>query len=91
MSEIGIVTAEEFILILSELPTADKFVAEKAHARQTILTKPQGSLGQLEELAIWLASWQGRDRPTLDRATCVVFAGNHGVTAKGVSAFPPRK
>ncbi len=89
MSEIGIVTAEEFTLILSELPTADKFVAEKARARQTILTKPQGSLGQLEELAIWLASWQGRDRPTLDRATCVVFAGNHGVTAKGVSAFPP--
>ncbi len=54
-----------------------------------ILTKPPGSLGRLEELAIWLAHWQGRESPRLDRVTIAVFAGNHGVAARGVSAYPP--
>ncbi|MDR3468194.1 MAG: nicotinate-nucleotide--dimethylbenzimidazole phosphoribosyltransferase [Xanthobacteraceae bacterium] len=59
-----------------------------AVARQRQLTKPPGSLGRLEELAAWLARWQGRDRPRLDRIRIAVFAGNHGVAARGVSAFP---
>ena len=59
-----------------------------AIARQGQLTKPPGSLGRLEELAAWLARWQGRDRPRLDRIRIAVFAGNHGVAARGVSAFP---
>jgi nicotinate-nucleotide--dimethylbenzimidazole phosphoribosyltransferase len=53
-----------------------------------MLTKPPGSLGRLEELAIWLARWQGRDRPRLDRVAINVFAGNHGIAAHGVSAYP---
>jgi nicotinate-nucleotide--dimethylbenzimidazole phosphoribosyltransferase len=60
-----------------------------AALRQQNLTKPPGSLGRLEEFAIWLAQWQGRDRPRLDRVTIAVFAGNHGVAARGVSAYPP--
>ena len=52
------------------------------------LTKPPGSLGRLEGLMAWLAAWQGRYPPRLDRIDVLVFAGNHGVTAQGVSAFP---
>ena len=57
-------------------------------ARQAELTKPPGSLGRLEDLAAWLAQWQGRERPRLERVQVVVFAGNHGVTARGVSPYP---
>jgi nicotinate-nucleotide--dimethylbenzimidazole phosphoribosyltransferase len=52
------------------------------------LTKPPGSLGEIEMLAVKLAAWQGRDRPTLDRVAITIFAGDHGVVAEGVSAFP---
>ena len=52
------------------------------------MTKPAGSLGRLEELAAWLAAWQGRHPPRLDHPRTVVFAGNHGVAARGVSAYP---
>ncbi len=46
------------------------------------------SLGRLEEVVAWLAPWQGRAPPRLDRVDVLVFAGNHGVTAQGVSAYP---
>ena len=71
------------------LPTGDRRFADIAAHRQQNLTKPPGSLGRLEELAIWLAQWQGREQPRLDRVTVAVFAGNHGVAARGVSAYPP--
>jgi nicotinate-nucleotide--dimethylbenzimidazole phosphoribosyltransferase len=71
-----------------DLPGADERIAELAALRQQNLTKPPGSLGRLEELAIWLACWQRRERPQLDRVTIAVFAGNHGVAARGVSAYP---
>ena len=71
-----------------DLPRGDSHAAESAAARQQVLTKPPGSLGRLEELAIWLARWQGRERPRLDRVTIAVFAGNHGIAARGVSAYP---
>src|SRR5207237_1139078 len=51
-------------------------------------TKPAGALGRLEELAAWLAIWQGRHPPTLNHPRTIVFAGNHGVAARGVSAYP---
>ncbi|WP_428678443.1 nicotinate-nucleotide--dimethylbenzimidazole phosphoribosyltransferase [Sphingopyxis sp.] len=59
-----------------------------ARARQAALTKPAGSLGRLEEIAIFFAGWQRRERPRIDRGSMIVFAGNHGVTIHGVSAFP---
>ena len=67
----------------------DQDAADAAAARQAQLTKPAGSLGRLEDLAVFMAGWQGRDRPRLDRAQALVFAGNHGVTAQGVTPFPP--
>lgn len=60
----------------------------QAAARQAVLTKPPGSLGRLEDIALFLAGWQGRERPRFDRGRVAVFAGNHGVAARGVSAFP---
>lgn len=71
-----------------QLPGPDSAAAAAARSRQARLTKPPGSLGRLEDLAVWLAAWQGRDPPALDRVGVVVFAGNHGVTAEGVSAYP---
>lgn len=66
----------------------DAAAGARAMARQTTLTKPPGSLGRLEVLAAQLAALQGCDRPTLERVQVCVFAGDHGVVAQGVSAFP---
>jgi nicotinate-nucleotide--dimethylbenzimidazole phosphoribosyltransferase len=71
-----------------DLPQGDMRVADAAALRQQNLTKPPGSLGRLEELAIWLARWQGREMPRLARVTIAVFAGNHRVADRGVSAYP---
>lgn len=71
-----------------DLPGGDAHAAEAAAQRQQMLTKPPGSLGRLEELAIWLAHWQRREGPRLDGVTIAVFAGNHGVAGRGVSAYP---
>ncbi len=73
---------------LVSLPEADQFAVDQAHARDTQLTKPAGSLARLEELAAWASGWQGRHPPTAKRIQVLVFAGNHGVAARGVSAFP---
>ncbi|MDZ5695859.1 nicotinate-nucleotide--dimethylbenzimidazole phosphoribosyltransferase [Chelativorans sp. M5D2P16] len=70
------------------LPAGDEVAARAAADRQNTLTKPPGSLGRLEEIAIFLAKWQGRAKPALDRVDILVFAGSHGVVAQGVSAFP---
>ena len=77
-----------FRQILSQMPAADAAARVGAEARNGQLTKPPGALGRLEEVAIWFAGWQGTDRPHLDRPQVIVFAGNHGVVAQGVSAFP---
>lgn len=68
------------------LPSAEH--EARARARQAVLTKPAGSLGVLEDLAIKLASLQATDRPRAANAPIVLFAGDHGVTAQGISAFP---
>ncbi len=67
----------------------DAAAAAAARARQNCLTKPPGSLGRLEDLSVWVASCQGVCPPRqFVRPRVVVFAGDHGVTAAGVSAFP---
>lgn len=71
-----------------DLPEGDEAAAAAVRERQGQLTKPPGSLGRLEELAAWLARWQRHARPRLDRVEVLVFAGTHGVTVKGVSAYP---
>jgi nicotinate-nucleotide--dimethylbenzimidazole phosphoribosyltransferase len=70
------------------LPESDQAAADAAAARENQLTKPPGSLGRLEELSCWLAAWQGRNPPSLDKCEILVFASNHGVAAQGVSAYP---
>ena len=61
---------------------------EAASRRQSELTKPAGALGRLEALAIELAGSQHTERPRAARAPIIVFAGDHGVAAQGVSAYP---
>lgn len=73
---------------LAALPGPDREAAAQAQARDAQLTKPAGSLSRLEELAAWAAAWQGRHPPRAERIQVLVFAGNHGVGARGVSAFP---
>lgn len=63
-------------------------VREEALARQQQLTKPTGSLGQLERVAVQLAGLQGRVKPKVDAVWIAIFAGDHGVVAEGVSAYP---
>jgi nicotinate-nucleotide--dimethylbenzimidazole phosphoribosyltransferase len=79
---------EEIRALLPAIPQADGAAVAAAAEREGQLTKPAGSLGRLEEIAAWLAAWQGRHPPTVDHARVCVFAGNHGVAARGVSAFP---
>ncbi len=67
----------------------DTSAREAAEARNSVLTKPPGALGRLEEVAIWYAAWRGDARPRIEAPQVLVFAGNHGVAARGVSAFPP--
>ncbi|WP_299985667.1 nicotinate-nucleotide--dimethylbenzimidazole phosphoribosyltransferase [uncultured Ruegeria sp.] len=67
----------------------DTSAAQGAEERNGQLTKPPGALGRLEDLAIWYAGWRGDARPQIRAPQVIVFAGNHGVTAQGVSAFPP--
>jgi nicotinate-nucleotide--dimethylbenzimidazole phosphoribosyltransferase len=71
-----------------DLPGPDRNAAEAVGARESRLTKPPGSLGRLEDITAWLAAWQGKSMPTLEAPEILVFAGNHGVTARGVSAYP---
>jgi nicotinate-nucleotide--dimethylbenzimidazole phosphoribosyltransferase len=75
--------------LLRALPGPDRAAAEKVRTRDATLTKPPGSLGRLEELAEWLAAWQGRSPPRIDNPVVVVFAGNHGVVQQGVTPYPP--
>jgi len=70
------------------MPGPDAAAAEAVRRRNRELTKPEGSLGRLEDIAEWLAAWQGRAPPAVDRPLCAIFAGNHGVAARGVSAYP---
>ncbi len=81
-------TLADFRDLLGRIPATDPAAIAAANARNGQLTKPPGALGRLEDLAIWMAGWQGTDRPRADKPQIVIFAGNHGVTARGVSAFP---
>ena len=79
---------EAFRSLMRDLPAPDEAATAATRARDAQLTKPAGALGRLEELVLWLAAWQGRHPPTLAAPLALVFAGNHGVVAQGVSAFP---
>ena len=82
-------TRDDLAAALAALPQGDEAASAAVAARQDTLTKPPGSLGRLETMVAWLARWQRRALPRLDRVDVLVFAGNHGVTARGVSPYPP--
>ncbi len=79
---------DDFRDLIRSLPGPDTAALAAARDRDAQLTKPAGALGRLEEIAFWLAAWTGRT-PAVNRPLVAIFAGNHGVTAKGVSPFPP--
>ncbi|WP_209504204.1 MULTISPECIES: nicotinate-nucleotide--dimethylbenzimidazole phosphoribosyltransferase [unclassified Ruegeria] len=78
-----------FRAVLAGAPGPDAAAVQGAAERNGQLTKPPGALGRLEDLAVWYAGWRGDARPQISAPQVIVFAGNHGVTAQGVSAFPP--
>ena len=80
---------DEIFALIEQLPGADMEALTKVVEREGQLTKPAGALARLESLTEWMAQWQAKYPPTLNHPRTVVFAGNHGVAAKGVSAFPP--
>ena len=75
--------------LVARMPGPDLEAVAAVRRRDRELTKPAGSLGRLEEIAEWLAAWQGRVPPQVNRPICAIFAANHGVARRGVSAYPP--
>ena len=71
--------------LYEQLPQPDDTARSGAAARQDQLTKPPGSLGRLEQIALLMASWQETVNPQIEAGKCLVFAGNHGVVKQGIS------
>lgn len=84
----GFASRAAFEAAFGSLSAPDEEAIAAAQARQASLTKPAGSLGRLEDIAVFLAGWQGMERPVIERARAAIFAGNHGLVVHGVSAFP---
>jgi nicotinate-nucleotide--dimethylbenzimidazole phosphoribosyltransferase len=74
--------------LVKDIPGPDVDAVAACRAREGQLTKPPGALGRLENLTEWLCAWQGRHPPKAERVVVAVFAGNHGVVAQGVAAYP---
>ena len=79
---------DDFRALVATMPGPDEAAVAAVRARDSVLTKPAGALGRMEQIVEWLAAWQGKAPPAVNRPLVAVFAGNHGVTAQGVSAFP---
>lgn len=84
----SIASEEQLAAFARTLPAFSEAHAGAARSRQAQLTKPPGSLGRLEEIAVWLCGWQATERPRIDKVLTLLFAGNHGVASRGVSAYP---
>lgn len=82
-------TLDEFAAVMEGGTIPDDAAIKAAKARNAVLTKPPTALGRLEDVAIWYAGWRGEATPKITSPQVLVFAGNHGVVAQGVSAFPP--
>lgn len=80
---------EDIRLLFEMMPEADAEAVRLVRERDARLVKPPGSLGRLEEIVEWLAAWQATSKPAVRRPTVCVFAANHGVAGRGVSAYPP--
>jgi nicotinate-nucleotide--dimethylbenzimidazole phosphoribosyltransferase len=73
---------------MRSLTQPDAVVAATVANRAANILRPTGALARLDELAVWLAGWQRTATPSVQRPTAVIFAGDHGVVAGGVSAYP---
>jgi nicotinate-nucleotide--dimethylbenzimidazole phosphoribosyltransferase len=74
--------------LIRDIPGPDEKSRAETQAREAQLIKPAGALGRLEEIVAHLAAWQHRSTPRISRPLVAIFAGSHGVSAKGVSAYP---
>ena len=83
-----ITTLDAIRELIKRFPGPDKDAMLAARSRESELTKPEGSLGRLEEMAEWLAGWQGKHPAQINLPRAIIFAGSHGITIKNVSAFP---
>src|SRR5689334_5053115 len=83
-----VASLDEIRALMAHLPGPDLEAGTAAAAREAQLTEPAGALGRLEELPACLAAGQVRHPPTLDHPRTIVFPANHGVAARGVSAYP---
>ena len=79
---------EAFAQACQNLPEPDLQAKEAALQRQNTLTKPLGSLGRLEDIAVFMAAWQKREIPRINAPQIIIFAGNHGICARGVNPYP---
>ncbi|HER27009.1 MAG TPA: nicotinate-nucleotide--dimethylbenzimidazole phosphoribosyltransferase, partial [Rhodospirillales bacterium] len=84
----NVTSLDDIRKLLAQAPGPDDSAATQASEREPQLTKPPGSLGRLEEISLWLCRWQASHPPRMGHPHAYVFAGNHGVTVRGVSAFP---
>jgi nicotinate-nucleotide--dimethylbenzimidazole phosphoribosyltransferase len=73
---------------LRDAPGPSTRAQGETRTREATLTKPPGSLGRLEDISAWLAAWQDRAPPKVENPQVIVFVGNHGIAARGVSAYP---
>ncbi len=81
-------SVSELRRLIENSPPANQEALRTAREHQAVLTKPAGALGRLEEIAEWLAAWQGHHPPRTERVQIIVFAANHGIAARGISAYP---
>jgi len=79
---------DDIRVLIGKMPAPDAAATAATRVRDAELTKPPGSLGRLEDIAVFMAGWQGSARPHVDNPLVAVFAGNHGVAAQGVSPYP---
>lgn len=88
MSHTSLLPFDDIRALLGQMPAASDECVAIVRARNAELVKPVGSLGRMEEIAEWLAAWQARSQPRIDRPTVVVFAAHHGVAAQPLGAAP---
>src|SRR5438093_6937534 len=79
---------ERVARLLSRAPGPDVASRDAVSARAANVLRPAGALSRLDEVAAWLAAWQRTSTPAVERPAAIVFVGDHGVAARGVSAYP---
>ncbi|WP_375613407.1 MULTISPECIES: nicotinate-nucleotide--dimethylbenzimidazole phosphoribosyltransferase [unclassified Bartonella] len=79
---------DDFRALLTNLPVADEFSIILAKKRQKDLTKEQGTLGKLGDIAVWYAGWRGTEKPIVTRPLVAIFSGNHGIVEENITPFP---